>query len=1040
MKKAAAFFFCVVAFPIFAQHKSIHQEQSETYATAGHSAEDYYSINSPSPKTRVLRNNCTPNKIIYGWHPYWSNGLQSNYDWDLLTHFSYFSYEVNYVNGNANNTYNFATTQSVTDALNNGLKVTLCVTLFSDHATFLNNNTSKQTLITNLINLISARGAHGVNIDFEGLPASQSLNFRNFMNDLANQMHSAIPGSEVSTVLYAVDWNNVLDVANMTAVDHFIIMGYDYYWTGSTTAGPNDPLFQFGTSYNYTLSKSITYYLNKGIPPAKLILGLPYYGREWPVSSHTLPATTTGSGLSRTYRSVRDNVPGIFSAANRRYEPASKSTYYNFNSGGLRQCFITEADDMRDRMDLINKRGIGGMGIWALGYDDGYNDFWDAISDNFTDCSTIPCSDTLTDIGGGRFKNYYDNENYTYTIAPPNAGSVTLTFSSFSLENNYDFLYVYNGPGTTSPQFPGSPFTGTTLPPALTGTTAAITLRFTSDNSTTSAGFVATYQCTSDNQPPTTGINASNNWKTANFSISFTDQDAGSGVARSFWQVMDNNGTEWRANGSHGFFNDNFSGTIHSDWTQQSGTWIINSGRLAHTDESNGNTNIFAAVTQTSSYQYLYHWQGKMSGTGTNRRSGIHFFCDNPSLPNRGNSYFVYFRVDQNKCQIYEVVNDVFTLMTDHSISIAANTWYDYKITYDPTSGTIKAYVNNVLVSQWTDSTPLIAGNSISLRSANVNMEYDDVKVYRSRTTTENVSLGSSSAMVRYQNNGPANSSCRIRTMIIDNANNWSNSASQDQNIDWTPPTTPAYLQEGISVDIDTTHENLNRSASWGSSNDPHSGIQTYSISIGTTPGDSSILNWQNTGNVTGDTITGINLVFGQSYYLNIRAVNGASLRSLLISSNGFYVTQPTAAPIANFTSGAMNACTAFPFLIFNSSTNATGFLWNIPGGNPSTSTATHPEILFPSSGNYTVTLTANGPSGTDVLSQQLTITLIDPPVASFSVNDTLLYLPGAYLAISNWSQNASSYSWNFGDSTFSTDPAPWHLYNQSGIYQVLLI
>ncbi|MFN3343135.1 MAG: hypothetical protein ACK40M_10590, partial [Flavobacteriales bacterium] len=118
MKKAAVLFFCLVVFPLFAQHKSIHQEQSETHATEGHSAEDYYSINSPSPKTRVLRNNCTPNKIIYGWHPYWSNGLQSNYDWDLLTHFSYFSYEVNYVNGNANNTYNFATTQSVTDALN----------------------------------------------------------------------------------------------------------------------------------------------------------------------------------------------------------------------------------------------------------------------------------------------------------------------------------------------------------------------------------------------------------------------------------------------------------------------------------------------------------------------------------------------------------------------------------------------------------------------------------------------------------------------------------------------------------------------------------------------------------------------------------------------------------------------------------------------------------------------------------------------------------------------------------------------------------
>ena len=71
-------------------------------------------------------------------------------------------------------------------------------------------------------------------------------------------------------------------------VDYFVIMGYDYYWGGSTTAGPTDPLYNFVTSYNYTLTKSITHYLNKGCPPNKLILGLPYYGREYGTVSLSL--------------------------------------------------------------------------------------------------------------------------------------------------------------------------------------------------------------------------------------------------------------------------------------------------------------------------------------------------------------------------------------------------------------------------------------------------------------------------------------------------------------------------------------------------------------------------------------------------------------------------------------------------------------------------------------------------------------------------------------------------------------------------------
>jgi alkylhydroperoxidase family enzyme len=39
----------------------------------------------------------------------------------------------------------------------------------------------------------------------------------------------------------------------------------------------------------------------------------------------------------------------------------------------------------------------------------------------------------------------------------------------------------------------------------------------------------------------------------------------------------------------------------------------------------------------------------------------MHFFCSDPTLPNRGNSYFVYLREETDKVQIYKVTNDVFS-------------------------------------------------------------------------------------------------------------------------------------------------------------------------------------------------------------------------------------------------------------------------------------------------------------------------------------------------------------------------------------------
>ncbi|MDP1746864.1 MAG: glycosyl hydrolase family 18 protein, partial [Bacteroidota bacterium] len=437
-------------------HKSIHQEEAEKYALYNLRTDAQWDslrgAQTGKPKSFVAKNNrtCNLNKRVYGWHPYWSNGLQTNYDWAGLTDLCYFAYEVNASTGNSSNTHSWATAQVVTDAQTNGVNVTLCATLFSGHTTFFASSTARQTLITNLINLVQSRNAHGVNIDFEGMGASHSADFTSFMIDLCNQMHTAVPGSEVSIALYAVDWSSVFDIQAMDPyVDLFIIMGYDYYYSGSTTAGPEDPLYNFQTSYNYTLTKSITYYLNKGATHSKLLLGLPYYGREWSTTANTTPSSTTGGTNSVFYNNFRNNTNGYYSS--RQWDVNSFSSWYpSQRSGQWWQCFIDDAYALGKRFDIVNQQGIGGIGIWALGYDDGYSDFWDLIQNKFTDCATVPCTDTIYDMGGPA-RNYNANEKFTYTIAPTNASSVTLNFSSFATELNFDTLWIYDGPTITSP-------------------------------------------------------------------------------------------------------------------------------------------------------------------------------------------------------------------------------------------------------------------------------------------------------------------------------------------------------------------------------------------------------------------------------------------------------------------------------------------------------------------------------------------------------------------------------------------------------------
>jgi len=112
------------------------------------------------------------------------------------------------------------------------------------------------------------------------------------------------------------------------------------------------------------------------------------------------------------------------------------------------------------------------------------------------------CNYYLLDSGGEG--NYANNEEKIITLLSqvPNQ-KVKLVFQSFNLENNFDFLYIYDGQSTSDPLI--ATLTGTTLPDSVwaTNSTGSLTLRFDSDDRNTKPGFVAKVSCTYIPQGPT---------------------------------------------------------------------------------------------------------------------------------------------------------------------------------------------------------------------------------------------------------------------------------------------------------------------------------------------------------------------------------------------------------------------------------------------------------------------------------------------------------------------------------------------------------
>lgn len=392
---------------------------------------------------------------------------------------------------------------------------------------------------------------------------------------------------------------------------------------------------------------------------------------------------------------------------------------------------------------------------------------------------------------------------------------------------------------------------------------------------------------------PTTAGSTANTWQTQDFTTTFNDQDNvnGSQIQKSFYQVIDFDGNYWGANSGNGFYSDNFDqGAIHPNWNVVNGNWNVSNNHLEQTDENESNTNIYAFLKQDLSNRYLYNFQMKLNGSGNNKRGGFHYFCDDPTATNRGNSYFVWFRQELQTLEFFSVSNDTFTQEKVIPIDFAENVWMDVKIIYDRTTGETFVYKDDKLIGDWKHTTPLTTGNYISFRSGNSNMSINNLKVYRSRFPSVQVSLGSPSSDIRYQNPDPSTFSAKVKSIVQDTAQNLSTIDYLELNIDWTPPTGLANVFDGSGNDIDTFYTSNQIIGNWNSATDVNSDISHYEMSIGTSPGDSNSVAWTNVGNVTGHTLTGLSLNGGTTYYVNIRAINNAGIFSNLISSDGQYL------------------------------------------------------------------------------------------------------------------------------------------------------
>ncbi|MEW6220865.1 MAG: PKD domain-containing protein [Thermodesulfobacteriota bacterium] len=213
----------------------------------------------------------------------------------------------------------------------------------------------------------------------------------------------------------------------------------------------------------------------------------------------------------------------------------------------------------------------------------------------------------------------------------------------------------------------------------------------------------------------------------------------------------------------------------------------------------------------------------------------------------------------------------------------------------------------------------------------------------------------------------------------------------------------------------------------------PEAGVAPLTVAFTDTSQGASAWQWD-FGDGTGSSAQHPRHEYGAAGFFTVTLrVSGAGGAA---EASGTIVVQP-APPRAAFQ--ATPTAGVYPLTVTFTDTSQSASAWVWDFGDGTGSRERHPVHVYQAAGSYTVRLTATGAGGEDRLERAGLVQVGHPlPAADFSAMPTRGE-PPLEVAFTDQSRYATSWIWDFGDGTGSTEANPRHVYEREGTYTVTL-
>lgn len=340
-------------------------------------------------------------KEVYGYLPYWrlDSGTVDRLQYDLVSSIAFFGLGIK-SNGALDTDwvgykeYVGDDAAAVTNAAHDrGVRVVPTFQLFDSGdgypkmTKFLKSPAAQDRFIQQALDLMAERKADGAGLDFEPVGALNPLGkyYVPFVQKFRAAMKKRFPDSTLVNALSAGGSERIIK-GLVGVVDQEMVMTYNYRWSGSTITGAVAPLDHAARNIQIHIDRVLQW-----APAKSVLLGVPYYGYNWPVKTNVpnasvkTPRKDYGGVFSVTYAAARDWLKA-HPKTKRQYDSLEGSAFYTYHSTKYkvyRQVYFDDERSIAAKYDYAIVKGLGGVGIWTLDNDRGYSNLWDVLRAKF---------------------------------------------------------------------------------------------------------------------------------------------------------------------------------------------------------------------------------------------------------------------------------------------------------------------------------------------------------------------------------------------------------------------------------------------------------------------------------------------------------------------------------------------------------------------------------------------------------------------------------------------------------------------------------